>query len=164
MGSDILYATPRQQEWRENLFVTYSIRVFGGPTPRLPGSPIRLLTKFCMQLILHMYCRFLFPKCDLTSSFPRPQPICREACRELRNRCQREWNQIQRKHRSIRWKAQQNVTENSSCMERRFTLMCCRDLPRRNGANIPECYYPEMLKGNFNVFVHDIVSEDSKLS
>ena len=161
-GETLLYATPRQQEWGENLFVTYSIRLFGdsGPIPRLPGSPIRLLSKFCMQLILQMYCRFLFPKCDLTSSFPQPQPICREACKELRNRCQREWNQIQRKHKSIRWKVQQNVSENSSCMERRFTLMCCKDLPRRNGANIPECYYPEMLTGNFDVCVHDVVSAD----
>lgn len=152
MGDELLYTTPDEQEWRENLFVTYTVRLRGGSgqIPRMPESPRGLLTKFCWQLIIHMYCKFLLPKCDLTSSVPQPQPICKEACREFRNRCQREWNQIQRTYKSVSWRVQQFA----SGAERSSSLMWCKDLPRRSGPDIPECYYPEMLKGSFT---HDVL-------
>lgn len=141
-----MFATPAEQEWRENLFVTYTIRFRGGAgqIPRMPETPRQLLTKFCWRLIVHMYCRFLLPKCDMTSSRPRAQPICREACREFRNHCQREWTHVQRKYKTVSWKVQRLAAG----VEGSSSLMWCKDLPRRRGGNIPECYYPEMLKGN----------------
>lgn len=156
----MLYVAPLEQEKKENLFVTYIIRLSenSGQTPRLPEHPIQLISNFCRQLIIHMYCRFLLPKCDLTSSFPQPQPLCREACQAFTDRCQTEWSQVQRKYKSVTWRAQRFVTHKSSCLETRYSLMCCNDLPRRNGSDIPECYYPEMLKGNFEVCLRDIKS------
>ena len=146
LGDELLFATPAEQEWRENLFVTYTIRLRGGAgqIPRMPASPIGLLTKFCWRLIMHMYCRFLLPKCDMTSSRPRAQPICREACREFRNHCQREWTHVQRKYKAVSWRVQRLA----SGVEGSSSLMWCKNLPRRKGPDIPECYYPEMLKGN----------------
>lgn len=151
----MLYVAPLEQEKKENLFVTYIIRLSenSGQTPRLPEHPIQLISNFCRQLIIHMYCRFLLPKCDLTSSFPQPQPLCREACQAFTDRCQTEWSQVQRKYKSVTWRAQRFVTHKSSCLETRYSLMCCNDLPRRNGSDIPECYYPEMLKDTNSALV-----------
>lgn len=149
MGNERLFATPAEQEWRENLFVTYTIRFRGGAgqVPRMPETPRQLLTKFCWRLIVHMYCRFLLPKCDMTSSRPLAQPICREACREFKSHCQREWTLVQKKHKTVSWKIQQLAAG----VEGSYSLMWCKNLPRRKGGNIPECYYPEILKGKCHV-------------
>lgn len=152
VGDDLLFATPAEQEWRENLFVTYTIRSRVGQVPRMPESPSRLLTKFCWQLIVHMYCRFFLPKCDMTSSRPRAQPICKDACREFKNQCQREWTHAQRKFKSVSWAVQKLA----SGMERSSSLMWCRNLPRRRGPDIPECYYPKMLKGISYLFIYKL--------
>ena len=90
-----------------------------------------------------MYCRFLLPKCDMTSSRPRAQPICREACREFKSHCQREWTHVQKKHKTVSWKIQQLAAG----VEGSYSLMWRKNLPRRKGGNIPECYYPDILKG-----------------
>ena len=122
----------------------------------MPDFPGQLLNKTCWQLIRHMYCKFLLPKCDLTSSKPRPQPICKEACQKFNDRCQDDWGKVLKMYHSkfqlISWGVQSVV---SGGMQRGTSLMWCKGLPKRNGPNAPECYYPEMLKGKrltlFNV-------------
>lgn len=122
----------------------------------MPDFPGQLLNKTCWRLIRHMYCKFLLPKCDLTSSKPRPQPICKEACQKFNDRCQKDWGKVlkmyQSKYQLISWGVQSVV---SGGMQRGTSLMWCKGLPKRNGPDAPECYYPEMLKGKrltlFNV-------------
>lgn len=154
LGNDLLFATPAEQKSYETQFVTYTIRLRDGQTPSMPELPMtkQLLSSFCWRLIMHMYCRFLLPKCDLTSARPRAQPICREACRDFKRRCQSQWNQVQRKYKPVSWSVQRlvlGVERVASGTEINSSLMHCRELPRRK-PDIPECYYPEMLlKGIF---------------
>ena len=103
-----------------------------------------------------MYCKFLLPKCDLTSSKPRPQPICKEACQKFNDRCQKDWGKVlkmyQSKYQLISWGVQSVV---SGGMQRGTSLMWCKGLPKRNGPDAPECYYPEILKGKrLTLFKH----------
>lgn len=125
----------------------------------MPHFPGQLLNKTCWELIKHMYCKFLLPKCDLTSWKPRPQPICKEACQKFNDRCRNDWVKVlkmyQSKYQLISWGVQSVV---SGRMQRGTSLMWCKGLPKRNGPVVPECYYPEMLKGKrltlFNVQKH----------
>ena len=58
----------------------------------------------------------------------------------------------QSKYQLISWGVQSVV---SGGMQRGTSLMWCKGLPKRNGPDAPECYYPEILKGKrltlFNV-------------
>ena len=89
---------------------------------------------------------------NVTWRHPDLGPICRDACREFKNQCQREWTHAQRKFKSVSWAVQKLA----SGMERSSSLMWCRNLPRRRGPDIPECYYPKMLKGISYLFIYKL--------
>ena len=132
----------QEQKKRENSLSTFRIQsqYFRGPM-----FPVISLSDHCHKLINDMYCHFFFPRCDFSSSKARPQPLCKEACRELKRRCGGEWVQVQKANLGVIWNAQYEVSGGS----RSYNLMRCKGLPKRRGGTTPECYFPRILSGKF---------------
>ena len=96
----------------------------------------------CLNAVDLIYCNHYFPDCDNTSAIFLPRLICRETCELLIKRyCKREWLKAQEFNK---------VLSASSFGEqvKRFYLLNCTKLPKRDGGKIPECFYPrELLEG-----------------
>ena len=145
----LVFASPDDQRRWENNLVTFTLvgRLEDRNFP--PISSVWLPSK-CLKLINDIFCHVYFPRCDLSSSQPQPQPVCKEACREMKKRCGEAWARFQRAHRGYTWNAQFHLSGRT----RSTTIMRCKGLPKQKGGDIPECYYPSALKGELWVNEH----------
>ena len=101
------------------------------------------ISKTCIDAVDDIYCNHYFPECDNTSATLLPRPICREACEVLvLQYCKTEWSKAKELNKML--SASQFLSQ-----VKHFDLINCTELPRQEGGNIPECYYPkQFMEGN----------------
>ena len=95
----------------------------------------------CLRTVDLVYCNHYIPKCDDTSSKILPVPVCREACDVMVQRhCKEEYRRAKEIIKAL---------QDSPALGLRwsFELLNCSEFPLRNGGSIPECHFPEELKG-----------------
>lgn len=97
------------------------------------------ISKTCIRAVDDIHCNHYFPECDNTSATLLPRPVCREACEVLVMRyCKTEWAKAQQLNKML------SASQLQSQMKH-FDLINCTQLPRQEGGNIPECYYPKQF-------------------
>ena len=117
---------------------------------RSPMFPVISLSTRCLKLINDLYCHFFFPQCDFSVSEVLPQPLCKEACRELKRQCGKEWIQVQKANKVVIWNAQYEI---AGRLYKSYILMRCKGLPKRRGGTAPECYFPKMLYDTYRKLI-----------
>ena len=100
---------------------------------------LRTVRISCLEVLKEVYCRWWFPKCDVTSAKVTGRPLCREACEYCVRACEKELSQLAifRSHNGLKdvpiiWNIDQ-----------------CRKFHYKNGGDTPECYYPRSLNSKF---------------
>lgn len=97
------------------------------------------ISETCIGSVDDIYCNHYFPECDNTSATLLPRPVCREACEILVLRyCKTEWLKAQQLNKML-------STSQFRSQVKHFDLINCTRLPRQEGGNIPECYYPKQF-------------------
>jgi hypothetical protein len=81
----------------------------------------------CLQFLIEIFCRDLFPSCDWTQSVFLEQKICRESCLETTRICSKMYRFIFNYY-----------TEQHPESKKKFR---CELQPYRNAGDSPECYY-----------------------
>lgn len=90
------------------------------------------ISKVCIAAIADSYCRWVFPKCDLTSDQPLPKFLCRETCEYTLKICPTAMNLLASYNSKNQWH-----------------IFNCSKIPLRNGGDIPECYYSRHLNSTY---------------
>ena len=97
----------------------------------------------CLRTVELIYCNHYFQRCDNTSTQVRARPVCREACEIMvQQHCKTEFPRAREINKAVR--------EMPGFLS--FDLINCTDLPKRDGGTIPECFFPEELKGRYFFF------------
>lgn len=105
------------------------------------------ISKTCIGAVDDIYCNHYFPECDNTSATLLPRPVCREVCEVLVLwYCKTEWSKAQQLNKML-------SASQFRSQVKHFDLINCTMLPRREGGNIPECYYPkQFMEGKVQSF------------
>jgi hypothetical protein len=103
----------------------------------LPNVQVR---DSCLEVFNVTYCRYSFPKCDLTSVKPLAKPVCRETCEDAFKLCDKEVELLE----GFNMK-QRNDALDGNGYPLYWDILNCSHFQFRNGGDNPECYYSRHL-------------------
>ena len=95
--------------------------------------------KTCLDMFDDVYCHWYFPRCDATTSYLRPQPVCRESCELLMKTCDKELEM------AIRFNEQQAAGGYPYYWE----IMNCTEMRPSDGGQAPECYFQQKINSKW---------------
>lgn len=134
LGRRLVFGSIANQEEKEQRLIDFAMA-----KAALRALQELEISKTCIRAVDDIYCNHYFPECDNTSATVLPQPVCREACETLVLRyCKTEWSKAQQLNKML--SASQFRSQG-----KHFDLINCTKLPRQEGGNIPECYYPKQF-------------------
>lgn len=105
--------------------------------------PVRVRDS-CLKFFNRSYCEYSFPKCDLTSSWPKPRPVCRESCEDVYTLCDKEIELL------LAFNMQRlGDAANGNDYPLYWDIINCSKLEYRNGGDLPECYFSRHLNSEY---------------